>query len=233
MYPLKKVDTTTTATANWFTLPGSNMLDGFHADLSKIVSDYYTMQWCIFSLALYMAYILREMYYAQISALFQVYEEIGRSNDILRDMYSSQLQSQRVLREGLQNFEGLLQNVIRIVQYPSDIVDKVDGLHDTLEDLLSKIKREIRALRFEYNASKPYKKEETVELSASSAEDTTTEEVSNEVPSISPQPKVRGRRKKSSTPSSSSSSSYSPTPLLSSTRLGSRRANEMIQQATQ
>ena len=146
-------------------------------------------------------------------------------------MYSSQLQSQRVLREGLQNFEGLLQNVIRIVQYPTDIVDKVDGLHDTLEDLLSKIKQ-IRLLRMDW-ANDQKVKEETVELSASSAEDTTTEEVSNEVPNISPQPKVRGRRKKSSTPSSSSSTSSSATPLLSSTRLGSRRANEMIQQATQ
>ena len=143
VYPLKTVDTTTTATASWF--HGSNVLDGFHADLSKIVSDYYTMQWCIFSLALYMAYILRDMYYAQISALFQVYEEIERSNGILRDMYSSQLQSQRVLREGLGDLNRIYNLISTDVLIPHSnvqaIKDNIDEKCDGFEDLLRKIIR--------------------------------------------------------------------------------------------
>lgn len=263
MYPLNTLDITTTATPNWF--HGSNVLDGFHADLSKIVSDFYIMQWCIFSLAVYMVYILRDMYYAQISALFQVYEEIERSNGILRDMYSSQLQSQRLLIEGVEDlnriynlinfepealtrvvqgvkdnidekcdgFEDLLRKIIRIMpEHPIDIRDAVYSFQDMTEDLLSKIKREIRMLRID-SANDGEVKEEMVELSASSAEASGAEESEVPVvPTITPRQK-RGRKPNVSGSSSSSSSSSTTRPLLSSTRLGSRRANEMIQQATQ
>ena len=72
-------------------------------------------------------------------------------------------------------------------------------------------------------------KEEMVELSASSAEASGAEESEVPVvPTITPKPK-RGRKPNVSGSTSSSASR----PLLSSTRLGSRRANEMIQQATQ
>jgi DNA-directed RNA polymerase subunit F len=266
MYPLNTLDATTTATPNWF--HGSNVLDGFHADLSKIVSDYYTMQWCIFSLALYMAYILRDMYYAQISALFQVYEETERSNGILRDMYSSQLHSHRVLREGVEDlnhiynlinfepealtrvvqgvqaikdnidekcdgFEDLLRKIIRIMpEHPIDIRDAVYSFQDMTEDLLTKIKREIRMLRID-SANDGEVKEEMVELSVSSAEASGAEESEVPVvPTITPRQK-RGRKPNVSGRSTTSSSSSTTRPLLSSTRLGSRRANEMIQQATQ
>ena len=228
------------------------------------------MQWCIFSLALYMAYILRDMYYAQISALFQVYEEIERSNGILRDMYSSQLHSHRVLREGVEDlnhiynlinfepealtrvvqgvqaikdnidekcdgFEDLLRKIIRIMpEHPIDIRDAVYSFQDMTEDLLTKIKREIRMLRID-SANDGEVKEEMVELSASSAEASCAEESEVPVvPTITPRQK-RGRKPNVSGSSSSSSSNTSSAtrPLLSSTRLGSRRANEMIQQATQ
>jgi DNA-directed RNA polymerase subunit F len=263
MYPLNTVDTTSTASPNWF--HGSNMLDGFNADLSKIISKFHTMQWYIFSLAVYMAYILRDMYYAQISALFQVYEETERSNNILRDMYSSQLQSQRLLREGVvdlnriynlikyepealtrvvqgvqaikdnidekcDGFEDLLKKIIRIMpEHPIDIRDAVYSFQDMTEDLLTKIKREIRMLRID-SANDGEVKEEMVELSASSSEASGAEE--SEVPVV---PTITPRQKRGRKPNvsgSTSSSSSSSTPLLSSTRLGSRRANEMIQQAT-
>ena len=120
-------------------------------------------------------------------------------------------------------------------EHTTDVRDGVDALHDTIYDLLSKIKREIRTLRFEYNASKPEEKEEMVELSASSGEASGAEESKVPVvPTITPRQK-RGRKPNVSGSSSSSASSTgaSARPSLSSTRLGSRRANEMIQQATQ
>ena len=100
------------------------------------------------------------------------------------------------------------------------------------EDLLTKIKREIRMLRID-SANDGEVKEEMVELSVSSAEASGAEESEVPVvPTITPRQK-RGRKPNVSGRSTTSSSSSTTRPLLSSTRLGSRRANEMIQQATQ
>ena len=119
-------------------------------------------------------------------------------------------------------------------EHPIDIRDAVYSFQDMTEDLLTKIKREIRMLRID-SANDGEVKEEMVELSASSAEASGAEESEVPVvPTITPRQK-RGRKPNVSGSSSSSSSNTSSAtrPLLSSTRLGSRRANEMIQQATQ
>lgn len=240
MYPLNTVDTTST---NWFTPPGSNMLDGFHTDLSNIVFKFYIMQLCIFSIALYMAYILREMYYAQLHSQRVVYEGLEGLNRIFNLIRYEPEDLTHVVRgvqaikhnvvEQCDVFEGLLQRIIRVMpEHPNDVRDAVYSFQDMTEDLLSKIKKEIRLLRMEW-ANEQKVKEETVELSASSGEASGAEESElHVVPTITPKPK-RGRKSNISGIITSSSSSTSTRPLLSSTRLGSRRANEMIQQATQ
>lgn len=193
-----------------------------------------------------MAYILREMYYAQLHSQRVVYEGLEGLNRIFNLIRYEPEDLTHVVR-GVQSikhdvveqchvFEGLLQRIIRVMpEHPTDVRDAVYSFQDMTEDLLSKIKREIRTLRFEYNASKPEEKEEMVELSASSAEASGAEESKVPVvPTITPKPK-RGRKPNvsGSTSTATSSSSSANRPLLSSTRLGSRRANEMIQQATQ
>lgn len=226
-YPFN--DLRTTSTASWFTeekfvFPGSNMLNGLQTDLSNIVFNFYVMQWCTFFLAVYMAYILREMYYVQLHSQRVVYERLEcilNSEGFERILQDVKAVSDDVV-DKCDVFEGLLKKIIRIMpEHPTDVKDAVYSLHDTTEDLLSKIKREIRTLRLEYNASKPEEKEEMVELSVSSTE---VSEAPVVPPTITPKLK-RGR--KLTTPSPD----YSSTPLLSSTRLGSRRANEMIQKS--
>lgn len=230
MYPLNVENTTTTDTPNWFMLDksmflGSNMLDGFQKDFSNIVFNFYVMQWCIFFLAVYMAYILREMYYVQLHSQRVVHEGLEGLNRILNLIrYEPQaltyvIQGVQALKDNVNEkcdgFEDLLRKIIRIMpEHPIDIRDAVYSFQDMTEDLLTKIKREIRMLRID-SANNGEEKEEMVDLSGSSTE-------APVVPTITPKPK-RGR--KMNTPSSASSS----IPLLSSTRLSSRRANEMLQ----
>ena len=127
-------------------------------------------------------------------------------------------------------FEDLLRKIIRMMpEHSTDMKYAVDAQRDTIYDLLSKIKKQLRMLRIEY---KPEEKEEMVELSTSSAEASGEEDSEVFVaPTITPRQK-RGIKPNVSGSTTSSSSSSSARPPLSSTRLGSRRANEMIQQAT-
>ena len=218
---------------------GSNMLDGFHTDLSNVVFKFYIMHLCIFSIVVYMAYILREMYYAQLHSQRVVYEGLEGLNRIFNLIRYEPEDLTHVVRgvqaikhdvtEQCDVFVDLLQRIIRVMpEHPVDVRDAVYSFQDVTEDLLIKIEKEIRLLRMDW-ANDQKVKEETVELSASSSEASGAEESEVPVvPTITPKPK-RGRK-----PNVSGSTSSSATrPLLSSTRLGSRRANEMIQQATQ
>ena len=233
MYPLNTIHTIT----SWFTeekteFPGSNIL-GLYTDISHAVFKFNFMQLCILSVSIYMAYILREMYYVQLDSQKVLYEGLNRILNFVR--YEPQdltrvVQGVQTIKNNLversEVFQGLLEKIVRIMpEHPTDVKDAVYSLQDVTEDLLSKIKREIRTLRLEYNASKPEEKEEMVELSVSSAE----------APVVPPTitPKLKRGRKSNISGTSTSCSSVATTPLLGSTRLGSRRANEMIQQATQ
>lgn len=225
--------------------------DGLHTDFSDIVFHFYFMQFWIFFFTAYMVYILRgingtlkhtEDNIRELNENFtSVFNFIRYEPEDLRQLVQGvQAMKGDVVRgvqamkdnvdEKCDGFEDLLKKIIRIMpEHPIDIRDALYSFQDMTEDLLTKIKKELRVLRMDL-ANDGEEKEEMVELSASSAEASGEEESEVPiVPTITPRPK---RRRKPNTSTSSSSSSSSSTPLLGSTRLGSRRANEMIQ-ATQ
>ena len=229
MYPSNAVD----AVASWFTptLPESNIL-GLYGDITDAVFKFYLIQLCILSVGAYMVYILREMRYMQLQSQRVAYDEIEClrhildiiryvSNDLIHIVQGAQAMKDNVV-ERCEIFENLLEKVVgAIPEHSRDIRNTLYLLHDMTEDLLIEVKREIRTLiDIKYNSND--EKEETVELTASSAEASEA----HVVPTITPKTK---RVRKLNT----SGSSGSVRPLLSSTRLGSRRANDMIQQAMQ
>jgi len=223
MYPLNTSNPSTT----WFTedkslIHRTNIFESLHSDLSDTVFKFRFMFFWIFFFTAYMIYILREIN----QTLTRVYNVIRLEPEVLTPVVRGINEMKRHMIEQCEGFEDLLRKIIRIMpEHPVDVRDAVYSFQDITEDLLTKIKKEIRLLRMDW-ANDQKVKEETVELSESSAEESEL----HVVPTITPKPK-RGRKPNVS--GTTSSSSASTRPLLNSTRLGSRRANEMIQQATQ
>ena len=220
----------TRAVKEWFQIHGKVVFTFavFNVLLIAVFKFRFMFFWIFFFTA-YMVYILREIN----QTLTRVSNVIRYEPEDLRHVVQGINAMKRHMVEQCEGFEDLLKKIIRIMpEHPVDVRDAVYSFQDVTEDLLSKIKEEIRMLRMDW-ANDQKVKEEMVELSASSAEASGVEESEVPVvPTITPKPK-RGR--KPNTSGSSSTSSAITRPLLSSAsvRLCSRRANEMIQQATQ
>lgn len=221
--------------ATWFTeenkslLHRTNIFESLYSDLSDIVFKFRFMFFWIFLFTAYMVYILREIN----QTLTRVSNVIRYEPEDLTSVIRGVNAMKRHIVEQCEGFEDLLRKIIRIMpEHPVDVRDAVYSFQDMTEDLLTKIKKEIRMLRID-SVNHDEMKEETVELTTSSAEASGTEDSElPTVPIITPKPK-RGRKSNNSGSSYTSSCTAATRPLLSITRLGSRRANEMIQQATQ